>query len=294
MKSIPIAAAVATVAGGLLMAACGGLPAAGVAAAPPASSPPADAITALERACLRDPMNAANWARLATALDADGQRDRATRFYRQAAILSAHDARRDYALLADAGANAVSAAGSAAAAVARTVAADAVVAAPVAPSPYADLPRTQVQQLGAAMVQVVRLAAASPPTSAASSLAPAPSALSAPSAPSAPPAASLPASSPQPAPLRLEISNGNGVTGAAARLARMLDADGESTLRLATVRLTNARPFKVPRTRIEYPQAQQQVADALSQQLDIPLKVRRETSPHDLRIVLGHDSSRAR
>ena len=91
-------------------------------------------------------------------------------------------------------------------------------------------------------------------------------------------------------PVRLEISNGNGVTGAAAslaRVARTLDLDG-----VTTVRLTNARPFTVPRTRIEYPHAQRALAEALSHQLDIPLKVRRDTAPRDVRIVLGHDSGR--
>ena len=105
MKTTPIVTATAAAAlAGLLLAACGGLPAASVATPAAPQDAPQDAITALERACLLDPMNAANWARLATALEADGQRERATRFYRQAATLSAHDARRDYALLAGAAA----------------------------------------------------------------------------------------------------------------------------------------------------------------------------------------------
>lgn len=245
MKKIPIAAAAAVA--GLLMAACGGLHTAGVAPAPAA---PQDAITALERACLLAPMNAANWARLATALEADGQRERATRFYQQAATLSAHDARRDYALLAGAAANAAAVPPAAAAA------------------PYADMPRTQVQQVGAALVQVVRVQA--PPVLARA----------------APAAASAAAPS---EPVRLEISNGNGITGAAASLARTLDLDG-----VASVRLTNARPFTVARTRIEYPRAQHAMAEALAQRLAIPLKVRRDTAPHQLRIVLGHDGGRGR
>ena len=267
MKTTPIATATAAAAlAGLLLAACGGLPAASVATPAMTATPaaPQDAITALERACLLDPMNAANWARLATALEADGQRERATRFYQQAATLSAHDARRDYALLAGAGAGT---AAPAALSVRAQSAADA----------YADMPRTQVQQIGAAMVQVVRVEA--PPKLARV----APSVASSPAASAASAAASL-------APIRLEISNGNGVTGAAAslaRVARTLDLDG-----VTTVHLTNARPFTVPRTRIEYPHAQRALAEALSQQLDIPLKVRRDTAPRDLRIVLGHDSRR--
>lgn len=263
MKTIPIATATAAATlAGLLLAACGGLPAASVATPTPQDAAQ-DAITALERACLLDPMNAANWARLATALEADGQRERATRFYQQAATLSAHDARRDYALLAGAAAPAAQS-----------------VPVPAAADAYPDMPRTQVRQIGAAMVQVVRVEA------------PALAARVAPAVTSSPTAAAATAASSAapPDPVRLEISNGNGVTGAAAslaRVARTLDLDG-----VTTVRLTNARPFTVPRTRIEYPHAQRALAEALSHQLDIPLKVRRDTAPRDVRIVLGHDSGR--
>jgi hypothetical protein len=264
MKTIPIATATAAATlAGLLLAACGGLPAASVATPAAPQDAAQDAITALERACLLDPMNAANWARLATALEADGQRERATRFYQQAATLSAHDARRDYALLAGAAAPAAQS-----------------VPVPAAADAYPDMPRTQVRQIGAAMVQVVRVEA------------PALAARVAPAVTSSPTAAAATAASSAapPDPVRLEISNGNGVTGAAAslaRVARTLDLDG-----VTTVRLTNARPFTVPRTRIEYPHAQRALAEALSHQLDIPLKVRRDTAPRDVRIVLGHDSGR--
>jgi len=249
MNKISIAAAVATL--GVVLAACGGLHTATTAPAP--APAPADAITALERACLDDPLNPAHWARLAAALDADGQRTRATRFYQQAATLSAHDARRDYAVLAaasNAGVNATT-----------STEADA----------DASLPRTQIRKVGAAMVQVVRLPA-TPPVFA-----------------SAPAAASAQSALSESDPVRLEISNGNGVAGAAARLARTLDVDG-----LKTTRLTNVKHFNVPRTRIEYPYAQQRMAETLSQRLGVPLKVRRETpgadQRADLRLVLGHDA----
>lgn len=256
MKKTSIAAASATL--GLLLAACGGLHTATTSTALAVGT--ADVITMLERACLDDPTDAAHWARLAAALDADGQRTRATRFYQQAATLSAHDARRDYAVLAAA----------------------AVAPAPVAPAAAgaaadvdATLPRTQVQQVGAAMVQVVRVPAATGTATVAAS-APA-------TAPSAVPLADAD-------PVRLEISNGNGITGAAARLARTLDVDG-----LKTTRLTNVKHFNVPLTRIEYPHAQQRMAETLSQRLGVPLKVRRETAARtDLRLVLGHDAAERR
>lgn len=275
MKTTPIATATAAAAlAGLLLAACGGLPAASVATPAAAQEAAQDAITALERACLLDPMNAANWARLATALEADGQRERATRFYQQAATLSAHDARRDYALLAGAAAGT---AAPAALSVRAQAAADA----------YPDMPRTQVQQIGAAMVQVVRVEAPTTAARVAPAVASSPAVAVVATATATPATAS---SAAPPDPVRLEISNGNGVTGAAAslaRVARTLDLDG-----VTTMRLTNARPFTVPRTRIEYPHAQRALAEALSHQLDIPLKVRRDTAPRDVRIVLGHDSGR--
>jgi len=275
MKTTPIATATAAAAlAGLLLAACGGLPAASVATPAAPQEAAQDAITALERACLLDRMNAANWARLATALEADGQRERATRFYQQAATLSAHDARRDYALLAGA------AAGTAAPAAL-------AVSVPAAADAYASMPRTQVQQIGAAMVQVVRVEAPTTAARVAPAVASSPAVAVVATATATPATAS---SAAPPDPVRLEISNGNGITGAAAslaRVARTLDLDG-----VTTVRLTNARPFTVPRTRIEYPHAQRALAEALSHQLDIPLKVRRDTAPRDLRIVLGHDSGR--
>lgn len=115
------------------------------------------------------------------------------------------------------------------------------------------MPRTQVRRVGPALVEVLRIPASSGDAGTAL--------------------------------VRLEISNGNGINGAAARLARTLDADG-----LKTVRLSNLRPFVVPRSRIEYPQEQQAAAQALGSRLRLPLQQRRGGPAYaDLRIVLGHD-----
>jgi hypothetical protein len=120
------------------------------------------------------------------------------------------------------------------------------------------MPRTQVRRLGPAMVEVVRTAPAVATTIAAG------------------------------APLlRLEISNGNGVSGAAARLARSLQAEG-----LKTVRLSNMRPFVVPVSRIEYPRDQQQMAQELGRRLGLRLqqaKAPAGMAHADMRIVLGRD-----
>ncbi|NYE62996.1 hypothetical protein FHW58_004218 [Duganella sp. 1224] len=117
------------------------------------------------------------------------------------------------------------------------------------------MPRTRVRRLGPALVEVVR--------------ADAPFAAQARTAP------------------RLEISNGNGVRGAAARLARALRSDG-----VTMVRLSNLRPFVVPVSRIEYAPEQQRLAQTLGLRLGLQLRQRATGAAPayaDVRIVLGHD-----
>ena len=242
---------------GLLLIACGGMRTPAPSIQPPtAVAQGGQVITALERACLSDPMDAAKWEALAAALEADGQRERARAMYEQAATLRAHDVRRDYALLREKAAE---------------------LPAP-APAPFASMPRTEVRQLGAALVEVLRVA---PAAAIKATAMPVP--LPAPAKP-ANPTATTPV---MPAPVRLEISNGNGINGAAARLARSLSVEG-----LKTVRLTNMKNFDVPISRIEYQREQQVMAESLSERLGLPLKAQNEKSPRaDMRIVLGHDAS---
>ena len=59
----------------------------------------AQALTALEQACLLDPLNAQAWRHLAQVLERLGQHERAAVMRRQAASLQEHDVRRDLALL---------------------------------------------------------------------------------------------------------------------------------------------------------------------------------------------------
>ncbi|XLZ68424.1 LytR C-terminal domain-containing protein [Massilia sp. SR12] len=91
-----------------------------------------------------------------------------------------------------------------------------------------DMARVEVRQVGAGLVEVARLPASQ-------AAAGAPAALATP---------------PWPAPLaggqRLEVSNGNGVRGMAAAVARHLRAQG-----MQVVRLTNTLPFNVAETRVE-------------------------------------------
>ena len=240
---------------GLLLIACGGMrtPAPSIQP-PPAVAPGGQVITALERACLSDPMDAAKWEALAAALEADGQRERARAMVEQAATLRAHDVRRDYALLREKAAELPAS----------------------APAPFASMPRTEVRQLGAALVEVLRVAPAAMKK-----------AMPVPTPTPAKPANPATAMPVLPTPVRLEISNGNGINGAAARLARSLSVEG-----LKTVRLTNMKNFDVPISRIEYQREQQVMAESLSERLGLPLKAQNEKFPRaDMRIVLGHDAT---
>lgn len=185
--------------------------------------PIADIITPLEQACLRDPLDPAKWEQLAAALATAGERERAAAMYLQAASLRTHDVRQDYTILKQA--------------------------------LNETMPRTQVRQIAAGLVEVLRFGGEAAAVAAAV------------------------------VPLRLEISNGNGVTGAAARLARSLDLDG-----VKTVRLSNVRPFTEPQSRIEYQREQKEAAQVLGRRLKLPLQAARGASAYaDMRIVLGHD-----
>jgi hypothetical protein len=231
---------------GTLLMACGGMQ-----TMAPVALPAADALTALERACVLDPLNPANWEKLAAALSTEGDRERTAAMYKQAATLRAHDLRKDYDLLAE------------------TVPTASQQARAKETADAVPLPRTEVRHINAALVEVLRLPV--PPMTSMSPMTP-----------------TMPMTSPSATPtsvIRLEISNGNGVTGAAARLARSLDIDG-----LRTVRLTNVRPFNVPLSRIEYQRTQHGQALALGQRLGLPLhKLRGNPAYADMRIVLGHD-----
>lgn len=213
----------------------------------------AQALAMLEKACVLDPLNPLDWEHLGMALQASGMTQRADAMFRQAATLRAHDVRQDVALAAQ---------GTASPLLEHALAQDA-------------LERTEVIQAGAALVQVRRVAARAVSAASAVPLA----------AVAASPPAGTPAQDASPSPLRIEISNGNGVTGMAARMARTL-----AGAQLKVVRLSNVQHFTVPRSRIEYQQDQQAAARMLSTRLGVPLLVANaDCRRTDLRIVLGHD-----
>lgn len=201
---------------------------------------------ALERACLLDPLVAHSWELLGEALAALGQDARARQMLRQAASLRQYDLRADFA--ATGGQTGVAALGQAMAA--------------LQPTPQSGWAQEQIH-VGVDGMMELRRVPASPPVLQ-SALQP----------------LSLP-----PAVARLEISNGNGVTGMARALARQIDAPG-----LRVTRLSNQPGFAVRHTRIEYDAAHVDAARRLAQRVgSVHLQEVDRRAPANLRLVLGRD-----
>ncbi|MEP6872768.1 MAG: LytR C-terminal domain-containing protein [Burkholderiales bacterium] len=88
-------------------------------------------------------------------------------------------------------------------------------------------------------------------------------------------------------PLRLEVSNGNGVTGMAASVRRWLATQG-----IATQRLSNRQPYRQQQTVVQYRDGQEQAALRVARSM--PAAAATDASPtrdlrSDVRVVLGHD-----
>lgn len=86
---------------------------------------------------------------------------------------------------------------------------------------------------------------------------------------------------------QLEVSNGNGIMGAAARLKRWLTAEG-----LQVGRLSNRRSFDQQQTVIQYRAGHQEAALRVAQALRMTARLGTAPSTDlrsDVRVVLGHD-----
>jgi hypothetical protein len=89
---------------------------------------------------------------------------------------------------------------------------------------------------------------------------------------------------------RLEIRNGNGVTGMARALARDMDDPG-----LRVVRLSNQKGFNVERTRVEYQSAFREVAAKLAERFaGATLQEVESCNTADVRLVIGRDLARSK
>lgn len=88
--------------------------------------------------------------------------------------------------------------------------------------------------------------------------------------------------------LQLEISNGNGIPGAAARLRRWLSDHG-----LPTQRLSNRKPYLQHATVIEYRDGHEGQANQLARLLPTPVTTQPGSGLRtDVRVLLGHDWQR--
>ena len=104
-------------------------------------------------------------------------------------------------------------------------------------------------------------------------------------------AAAMPAAAPVEPPVaqasRLEVSNGNGVSGMAARVSRWLAARG-----MATERLSNRQPFAQRHTVVQYRSGHEDAALRVARLLPATAKAEPQATPglrSDVRVVLGHD-----
>lgn len=102
------------------------------------------------------------------------------------------------------------------------------------------------------------------------------------------PAAPASARAPE-TPARVEIANGNGVTGMAKRIKQVLGRQG-----IAVSRLTNARPFQQVETTIEYRAGHAQYAEHLRDALRghaVLVAAPNLPTQADVRLVLGKDAT---
>lgn len=218
-----------------------------------------NALSALEKACLLDPLNDRAWNHLGSALEKLGQPERAQLMYKQAAALREHDFKADYALAQRAVTPAIE---------------KAVKASPRQDDAWAT---TEVRRLANGMFELHRIPAA---TLAHAQVAPL--ALPLPVPPEQ--LAALPAIA-APGKALLEIRNGNGITGMARALAMKMDRD---TVRV--VRLSNQRPFDVRQTRVEYQPAFREAAERLAERFGNAVAVEAgSVKPANMRLVIGRD-----
>lgn len=157
-----------------------------------------------------------------------------------------------------------------------TAIAEAVPAAAPATAPVTEPVTTPVTAPATEVVSSPVTAAVGPPVAAPAEVAAVPSAPQATAATGAAPAAA-----------RVEVSNGNGTTGLARRIASMLAP--ASALR---PRLTNDKPFGAHASRIQYVGGAEQLAQDINARLPAPLPLARiESLERDVRVrvLLGRD-----
>jgi len=215
-----------------------------------------EALVALEKACLLDPLNHRTWQRLGETLQQLGQGERAAQMLRQASALREHDFRADY-VAADGGA--------------RLPAIEKAMK--TSERPDRDWAFVEVTTNPNGVLELRRVAPArnAPPA-----------AILPPAAPTAP----VPPKPDKELPVALEICNGNGRQGLARLMSRQLRDPS-----VKVVRLTNEKGFAVRQTRIEYQPAFRGVAERLAERFGArPVEVSMNGRAN-LRLVIGRDLS---
>ncbi|WP_426116266.1 LytR C-terminal domain-containing protein [Massilia sp. PWRC2] len=227
------------------------------------------AVASLERACALDPFSARAWRHLGNALSKLGQDERADRMLRQAQMLEQHDLRRDYLLTAATPLAAVTDIDGALAMASAAIMPTASTAPATHRHDGVALPASEVRQTGQATFELQRpqFAAASPRAR--------PVATRSEDEVAAPP------------PVRVEIRNGNGVTGMARALSASI-ADEHTRV----VRLTNQTGFRVAQTRVEFRRGFSSAASHLADQFGGEAVQAVPGANVDLRLVLGRDLAR--
>lgn len=209
------------------------------------------AVVALEKACVLDPLDYRAWQNLGEALHRLGQDERAELMFRQASALREHDIQRDYAVAGGSAVNAIQAALTAPARSDSEWEATEVLTAADGTLALRRVPASRALSQGMPMREPD----------------------------------SLPALRSRPDVVLLEIRNGNGVTGMARALSRQLGGDD-----LHVARLSNEKGFNVRRTRIEHDANHRDAAQRLAERFDAAQLVEVDTcKPTDLRLVIGQD-----
>jgi Flp pilus assembly protein TadD len=235
------------------------------------------AIAALERACLLDPLNYRAWRHFGSSLEKIGQTERAQLMYKQASALEQHDFKSDYALAQRKGVAAI----------------DGAVRTGRAPDGWA---KTEVRQTGSGMFELRRAAPPTPAPMPVAATPPAPLAAAVTIPVAAPSVEAIEVTQPEEAAgtveevAKLEIRNGNGVTGMARSLARTIDDPG-----LRVVRLSNEKGFNVEHTRVEYQGAFREAATRLAERFGgATLQEVESCNTADMRLVIGRDLVRSK
>jgi tetratricopeptide (TPR) repeat protein len=213
-----------------------------------------EALVALEKACLLDPLNGRAWQYLGETLQKLGQDERARQMLSQASALREHDFKADYA-----------AAGGGARMPAIEQAVQAVQGGQSRPDQ--EWAFVEVTSKGSGLLELRRVAPAAPARKA--------------------PVPSVPEPAQAGIVAALEISNGNGRQGMARSVSRQIRDPG-----VKIVRLTNEKGFKVRQTRIEYQPAYRDLAERLARRFGAgtPVEVKGKLPGRaDVRLVIGHD-----